>query len=72
VTRRRHKVDRSRPDAATCAQKRRFRDKQQATAALHRIMGSGIKKRGSLPQRVYYCETCHGFHLTSLEDYHAC
>jgi hypothetical protein len=62
---RRHKVDRTRKDAPTCAKKRRFRDHKQAIQSLHRIIGGGEKRRGSIPQRVYYCQTCNGFHLTS-------
>ena len=43
---------------------RRFRTQEQAEAALERIQASGDPRRLSVPQRVFACPHCAGFHLS--------
>ena len=45
--------------------KRRFRDKNEALAALHRITARVSKLAGDKPVRAYPCDYCNGWHLTS-------
>lgn len=48
--------------------KRRFRDKAEAVAALHRLAKSD---RNKVPDRAYFCSNCNGYHLTSKPDKYA-
>ena len=43
---------------------RRYRTEEQAQAALERIQASGDPRRLSVPQRVFACPRCAGFHLS--------
>jgi hypothetical protein len=45
----------------TCRGKVRYRDKAEATEALHRIATSTRHHR---PTRAYECPSCNGYHLT--------
>jgi hypothetical protein len=58
-----HHTDRKRRVKRACG-KRRFRDKGEAIKSLHRIRTGGTLAP-KIPCRVYYCEWCHGYHLTS-------
>lgn len=46
----------------TCRGKRRYRDHDQAIAALHRISNGSTRQR--VPRRAYPCPECRGYHLT--------
>lgn len=50
-----------------CGGKRRFRDHDQATAALRTIRTYG-EQREKNPQRAYHCPVCNGWHLTSRPE----
>lgn len=56
----------SRPQR-TCRGKRRFRDQQEATHALHHIVSRGFVRQKT-PKRAYECPRCKGWHLTSQDD----
>lgn len=43
--------------------KRRFRDHFETIKALHRLQERST--RDTVPQRVYECDACEGWHLTS-------
>jgi hypothetical protein len=43
--------------------KQRYRDSDQAKLALRRIQATG--GREATPVRWYFCDFCHGYHLTS-------
>ena len=45
--------------------KQRYRDKAEATAALHRITAGARDTARRLPVRVYECPECAGWHQTS-------
>ena len=54
----------------TASQKRRYPDAQSAKAALWEFRQ--MKKEDSqahVPTRCYQCEFCHGWHLTSMNEY---
>ena len=41
----------------------RYHDQEQAIAALHKILSKDTRKHH--PNRVYECQDCSGYHLTS-------
>lgn len=45
--------------------KHRYRDRQEALAALRAIVGRS--RRDKVVKRAYACDRCHGWHLTSWE-----
>lgn len=47
----------------TCRGKHRWPDHQSAVKALRRL--TSRSKRQTVPVRVYECEWCHGWHMTS-------
>lgn len=47
----------------TCRGKVRYRDTEEATAALHRQ--ANYSTRAKVPVRAYECDECAGVHLTS-------
>lgn len=49
----------------TCQGKRRFRDREEAVAAIRTLRTKS--DRGKHPHRAYECPTCHGWHLTSQD-----
>jgi hypothetical protein len=51
----------------TCRGKRRYRDHQEATRALHHFAVNGT--RDVKPVRAYQCPTCNGWHITSRAEY---
>lgn len=51
-----------------CMGKIRYRDQQEARAALHRLAAS---QRDTVPSRSYSCHECNGWHLTSKADRYA-
>ena len=52
-------------DAPIC-KKKRFATKQEAKIRLKQIKGQSDDKREKTPLRVYLCDVCNGFHLTSM------
>lgn len=48
--------------------KKRYRDHAEAVRALHNIATNGDKRQKN-PRRVYPCDNCHGYHLTSQETW---
>lgn len=57
-----------RKGARSCATgKRRYRDKREADHVLHGA--ASYPKRGVIPRRAYYCDRCHGWHLTSKDEW---
>ena len=62
---RRNQIRRQKDLRAKCVTgSRRFRTQEQAEAALGRIQASGDPRRLSVPQRVFACPHCAGFHLS--------
>lgn len=47
-----------------CGSKRRYRDHAQAVEALHHLLQ--CSRREKLPIRVYACDVCSGWHMTSM------
>lgn len=49
-------------DRCNVTRKRRFRDHFEAIKALRRLQARST--RDTVPQRVYECDACEGWHLT--------
>lgn len=49
-------------------QKVRYRDEKSAIAAMRWIVGHFTGESEVVPARVYECEFCHGWHLTSQDE----
>lgn len=58
------------PNGEMVCIKQRYRDEATAHAEMTRIQDANING-GRVPQRVYYCANCGGFHLTSQRSFHA-
>ncbi len=56
--RRRRKASR-----VACKGKVRYRDQDEALAALHLIISGDVREK--TPKRTYFCEDCAGWHLSS-------
>lgn len=53
---------------STYPNKKRYRSHREAVKALHLISTKG-DERQKMPRRVYECDNCHGYHLTSQETW---
>jgi hypothetical protein len=50
-----------------CRGKIRYRDRAEAIEVLHAVEAGqrqGRQRGETVPQRAYYCDGCHGWHLT--------
>lgn len=64
MARRRQDKDRRRKRRNRCRSgKTRFRSQSEAIHSLHRFQKTSVRE--VVPKRVYQCEFCNGWHLTS-------